>query len=237
MNFTAMVAEVCNDLNLRGPDTEARVGKKINARYRQVMRRLGMNVYSRTEVQVDLQANSLDQIYDLDTPTLGRLVALYWAPDPTDGVPTPRPQMLDELTFEEMKERVPTVDRPRAWAKTRVGNNWTEFKIDSTIPNGASVVIEGEEVPSELEYEAEPQFESVYHDILVYGAKADEFAKQKTADARANAKEFNDLFDKTMGELALRQTLMAGGVIKQGKLAAYNNPLARRGPLSPPNAT
>lgn len=236
MTFTEIVTQVSNDLNLRGPETLDRIGQKVNARYREVLRRLGMNVYSRTEVQVDLQAGSQDQIYDLDDPVLGRLVALYWAPDATDDNPTPRPTMLDELTFEEMKEVVPTTDRPRKWCKTRVGNNWTEFKIDSTIPDGASVVIEGEEVPTVLESDAEPQFESIYHDILVYGAKADEFIKMKTADARANAKTFDDLFNKTMGELALRQTLMAGGVIKQGKHANYRNLLARSGPLSPPNA-
>jgi hypothetical protein len=236
MTFNEIVGQVCKDLNLNGDLTLVRVGDKVNARYRQVLRRLGMNVYSRTEVDIDLAAGTQDQIYDLDEPTLGRLVALYWAPAATADVPTPRPQMLDELTFEEMKEVIPTTDRPRRWCKTRVGNNWTQFKIDSTVPDGATVTIEGEEVPSLLEDDASPQFEEVFHDILVYGAKADEYAKQKTADARANAKEFNDLFDKTLNELALRQTLMAGGVIKQGKYASYPNRLARCGPLSPPNA-
>lgn len=185
-----------------------------------------MNVYSRTEVEVAL-APGQDQIYDLDTPTLGRLVALYWAPDPTDSNPNPRPKMLDELTFEEMREVVPTTDRPRSWAKTRVGNNWTEFKVDTTA--GGNVTIEGEEIPSVLESDAEPQFESVYHDLLVYGAKADELLKQKTAEARAAGKEWADKFTSELNALALRQTLMAGGVIKQGKYANFRNPLARRG--------
>lgn len=235
MTFNEIVGQICNDLNLRGPETLDRVGQKVNTRYREVMRSLGMNVYLRTEVDINLEANTRDQIYDLDTPTLGRLVALYWTP--TDGGANPRPSMLDELTFEEMKERIPTTDRPRAWCKTRVGNNFTIFRIDSTIPNGATVTVEGEEVPSVLEDDNAPQFEEIFHDILVYGGKADEFAKQKTADARALSKEFDDKFNRALGELRLRQTLMAGGVIKQGKLAVYNNPLARRGPLSPPNAT
>lgn len=215
---------------LRGPETFERVGTKVNARYRQVLRRLGMNVYLRTEVDVDLIANSRDQVYDLTEPTLGRIVALYWTPDATDNVPQPTPVMLEELTYEEMKERIPTTDRPRAWAKLRVGANITYFKIDSSIPDGATVTVEGEEFPSELEGDIEPGFEAIYHDILVVGAKADELMKQKDASSQAAGKKFEADFMEMLNALALRQTLMAGGVIKQGKHSTgFYNPLALRG--------
>jgi hypothetical protein len=229
MTFTEIVAQICLDLNLRGPETLERVGQKVNGRYREILRRLGMNVYSRTEVDINLSAGTQDQIYDLDDPTLGRLVALFWAPTPTDSNPNPRPIMLDELTYEEMKEVIPSTDRPRRWAKVRVGNNWTQFKIDSTIPDGATVTVEGEEVPTVLEGDASPQFEEIYHDLLVFGGKADELYKSKDPTARALAKDWDAKFTGGLNELALRQTLMAGGVIKQGKHANYRNPLARRG--------
>lgn len=223
--------QVCNDLNLRGDDTIARVGDKVNARYREVVRRLGMNVYTRVEVDIQLEGGTQDQIYDLDDPVIGRIVALYYTPDPTTSNPNPKAKMLDELTFEEMKEVVPTTDTPRRWCKVRVGSNWTQFKTDSTVPNGATLTVEGEEVPSVLEGDAEPQFESLYHDILVYGAKADELSKQKDASARAAATDWNNKFTLELNNLALKQALMAGGVIKQGKHAVVTNRLARCGPL------
>jgi hypothetical protein len=217
-------------MNLRGDDTLLRVGESVNQSYLQVLRSIGMNVYSRVEVDVDLEAGTQDQLYDLDDPTLGRLVAIFWKPDATDDNPNPRPVMLDELTFEEMKEVVPTTDRPRKWAKVRVGNNFTQFKIDSTIPDGATVTIEGEEMPTELEGDMEPQFEGIYHHILVDGAEAEEYGRQRTAEARAAAQKKEMAFDKGLGELRLRQTLMAGGLIRQGKYSNYPNRLARRGP-------
>jgi hypothetical protein len=229
MTFTEIVAQICQDLNLRGPETLDRVGQKVNARYREVLRRLGMNVYLRTEVDINLSAGTQDQIYDLDDPTLGRLVALYWAPDATTENPNPRKKMLDELTYEEMKEVIPSTDIPRRWCKVRVGNNWTQFKVDSTIPDGATVTVEGEEYPTVLEGDAEPSFENIYHDLLVFGGKADELFKSKDTIARATAKDWEAKFTEGLNALALRQTLMAGGVIKQGKHANYRNPLARRG--------
>lgn len=218
-------------MNLRGEDTYQRIGRTVNNKHREVLRALGMNVYSRKEVDIDLEAGSQDQIYDLDTPTLSRLVALYWTPDATDTNPNPKHVMLDELTFEEMKGVIPTTDRPRRWCKTRVGANWTQFKIDSSIPDGASLTVEGEEVPSQLEGEMQPYFDENFHDMLVDGAKSVEYARQKTADARANAKEYGDKFDRALGELRLKQTLMAGGLIRQGKHSnEFGNTLARRGP-------
>jgi hypothetical protein len=75
----------------------------------------------------------------------------------------------------------------------------------------------GEEVASELADEAEPQFEGYYHDMLVVGAKADMLMKQKDAQSQAAAKSFQAEFLEFMGKLRLRQTLMAAGLIKQGK--------------------
>jgi hypothetical protein len=233
MTFTDIVDRVCLDLNLRGDETVQRVGKAVNKAYLEVLRALGMNVYTRTEVDVQLAANSQDQIYDLDNPTLGRLVALFWTPTATSTNPNPRPQMIDEITYEEMKTVIPTTaDRPMKWCKVRVGANWTQFKIDSTIPNGCTVTIEGEEMPTELEGDMQPGFEGLYHPMLVDGAEAEEYARIKTTEARAMATAKKNDFEKAIGELRLRQTLMAAGVIKQGKYGNYVNRLARRGPAT-----
>lgn len=231
MTFTEIVADVARDLNLRGDETLTRIGASVNHRHRRILRALGMNVYSRIEVDVDLAAGTQDQIYDLDDPVLCRLVALYYKPAATATNPNPKSTMLDELTFEEMKEVVPTEDDvPQSWCKVRVGANWTQFKIDSTIPNGATVTVEGEEVPSQLEGDMPPYFDENFHEMLVVGAKADECARMKTPEGRALAKDFNADFDNSLGELRLKQTLMAGGLIRQGKHGKYTNPLVRSGP-------
>lgn len=236
MTFTDIVANICRDLNLRGDETLVRVGNRVNHGYRKIMRGLGMNVYSRTEVDITLAEDTQDQLYDYDDPVLGRIVALYWAPTPTADQPTPKPVMLDEMTYEEMKEVIPTTDRPRKWCKVRVGANWTQFKVDTTAGNSdGTVTIEGEEIPSQLEGDAEPQFDENFHEMLIDYGKAGEFARMKTAEGRAAAKDCMDTFDTALGELRLKQTLMAGGVIKQGKHATYRNPLARRGVPAEPN--
>lgn len=231
MTFTEIVARVCRDLNLRGDETLDRVGESVNQAYKEVLRSLGMNVYLRVEVDVDLEGGTQDQLYDLDDPVLGRLVALYYKPAATATNPNPQAKMIDEITYAEMKEVVPTTDdQPRKWCKVRVGANFTLFKIDSTIPNGCTVTVEGEEFPTVLEGDIQPAFEGLYHDMLVDGAKAAEYGRQKDANARALSKELSDKFKASIGELKLRQTLMQAGIIKQGKHANYGSRLTRRGP-------
>lgn len=219
MTFDQIVGQVCTDLGITAPDSIDRVGSHVNNRYKNVLSDLGMNDFSRVEVEVTLEGNTREQEYASDDPRIERIVAIYKRVTTSDtGTGSDDNWVaLDQLTYNEMKEEVPSEGEPTSWAKKRVGSGSTIFLIDSTIPNGYNVLIEGEETASELEGDTEPAFNTMFHDLLVFGAKADEYDKMKDAASQALSKKFETKFTTQMNKLRLKTTMMAYGNIIQGK--------------------
>lgn len=218
MTFDDIVDAVCLDLNITQPASVVRVGLHVNRRYQQVQGALGLNLNSRVSFEIGLTPNSQEQILDESTtPEVQRIVSLYAQHDPdTDWCP------LDELTFEQMQHEVPTTGNATKWCRKRVGATSTTFLVNSTVPDGMVVMVEGEEHASILEDDDIPEFPEAFHDVLIFGAKADELRKMEKFAA---AKEFEGdeehpsgsyNFQGRLAQLRLKSILMQHGTIVQG---------------------
>lgn len=241
MTFDEIVGLIATDLNITAPTSLDRIGTHVNRRYRRVMNALGMNDVSRVEVEFALTAGQQDQLYDLSDPTIERIVSIWRPSDPTNN-PSVYDKPLDFITFDEMKATVPTEDDPTLWTKVRVDSGSTAFRINSTIPNGFTVVIVGEEQTLDLDGAQIPAFPEAFHDMLVLGAKSDELRKMKDAASVSLARELEGnaqnpaatpgTFYGMLAELKLKMSLASFGNIVQGKYGATARKPSTRGSLT-----
>ncbi len=224
MTFDEIVAAIATDLNLSAPAALVRIGTHVNLRYRYVLSELGMNDYSRVSFTADLEPGTREQeVTEDNDPVIERIVAIYRRADPDDDTVTDaeaRWVPLDDLTYEEMQEELPREDLATKWARKRVGALSTTFILNSSIPNGQTVLIEGEEHSSELSGDDQPAFPASFHNILVLGGKVDELRKMEKypmADRLEGSVEKPGTFFGDLARLKLKAAMVAYGNIKQGK--------------------
>lgn len=218
MNFTEIVNMVKSDLNLTQAVSIARIGGHVNRRYRKVMRRLGLNVFSRAEFDFDCLDGSQEQTVDANNDiVIERIVSIFYQiPFAPGDIPT-RARALDEITYDEMRTVVPMDgDAPRRWAKKKMGSTEVTFLLD-TIPSDLTIILECESVKSELSGNDEPEFFESFHELLVDGAKADELRK---LEKPALARDFEVAFKEALDELALKAVLAAHMDVVQNKNAS-----------------
>lgn len=222
MTFDDIVDMVCLDLNITSPSSITRVGTHVNRRYQQVMDALGMNVFARVSFDLELEPGTRTQTLDeTTTPVVQRIVSLYRQGDASDNLCP-----LDELTFEEMQHEIPGTGDATKWSRVRMGPTSTTFMLNSTVPDGQTLMVEGEEHASVLADDDVPAFTESFHDVLVFGAKADELrkmekfplAKEFEGDERNPSGSYN--FQGRLAQLRLKSILMQHGNIVQGKQAA-----------------
>ncbi len=234
MTFDQIVARIATDLNISAAASLVRIGEHVNLRYRYVLSEIGMNDFSRVSFEAELEPNTREQAVTSDNdPIIERIVAIYRRAD-SDTTPVDehtRWVPMDDLTYEEMQEEMLRSDIATKWAKKRVGATSTTFLINSSVPNGQTVLIEGEEHSSELAGDDVPAFPESFHNILVLGGKVDELRKMEKypmADRLEGQPLANGLpalpgtFFGDLARLKLKTTLMAYGDIRQGKHGRLN---------------
>lgn len=215
MTFDEIVAMIALDLNIATTNTVSftRIGTHVNRRYRQVMRRLGMNVFSRGEFDFDcVPGTALQTIPDDNDPVITRVVSVFYQADATT-----RPRALIELSYDEIKQMVPTTDIPTHWAPQKMGSDTVTFRINSTVPDGLTLIIEAELSKSTLAGSDVPEFSEEFHEILVKGGKADELLKMEKPTL---SRVLKDEFIEDLNELSLKAVIGAHADIVQNKYGA-----------------
>lgn len=228
MTFDDIVSLIATDLNIVAQSSLDRIGNHVNRRYRQVLNALGMNDVSRVENEFVLTAGQQDQLYDLDSPVIERIVSLWRVGDATNN-PGVYSVSLDQISYDEMRSEVPTEGDPTKWCKVRVTDSATFFRINSTIPDGYTLLVSGEEQTTDLDDEQSPAFPEAFHDILVLGGKVDELRKIKDSTSlslasqlegnMANPSATPGTFYGMLAELKLKLALAPFQTIVQGKYA------------------
>ena len=204
MTFTEIVDRVMDDLRLTTTDATTRVGQKVNNRYRRVRRAVGLNDVRRKTFPFALALNTRTQ-------TVNGIQKLNAIVDNTD---TSAPRLLYEILDSEMDEVVPTENWPERWSVKRVGASSVTFKLDTNPTAARTLDVTGDESPVTLVGGAIPDFPEMFHEILVIGAKADEYRKaEKIPLARDEDKAFDDMLAELRYYMATRQML----TIQQGK--------------------
>jgi len=213
MLFEDIVTRIMLDLKLSSDTARDLVGQSVNTRYRQIMRRLGLDVYRRVEFDFDCTAGQQEQTIPAgNDPEIVRIKAIYTQVDETT-----RALPLDYVDYDEMKQTVPmSGGTPTKWTRKRINGAEQIFLTDSLDPG--TVVIEGEEMLSELETGDEPPFNVDFHELLIFGGKADYLTNMEKPQP-AMAKGYETKFADGLNELALKAVIAAHADIMQNRKA------------------
>ena len=207
MTFAEIVDQVEADMRLTTADATTRIGQRVNKRYRRVRRAVGLNDVRRKTFSFPLALNTRTQ-------TVNGIQKLNAIVDNTD---TSAPRILYEILDSEMDEVVPTENWPERWSVKRVGAMVVTIKLDTNPTEARTLDVTGDQSPVTLVGGAIPDFPEDFHEILVIGAKADEYRKaEKIPLARDEDKAFDDMLAELRYYMATRQMVD----IQQGKRSA-----------------
>lgn len=191
MTFTEIVTQVTEDLNISATASVTRVGRTVNIRYKRLVSTLGLDTSKRTTETQNASIGSTEITFS----TLTKVTRIA---DVTDGTVT----LLKEVTWDELREETPGAsDSATRYAIKRVTASGVVVAFDVTFQTATPAMrADGYETTSTLSGVNEPAFPEDFHDILVWGAKADELLKMEKAPL---AKHCEDMFEKRLSQLRL----------------------------------
>lgn len=175
MTFTEIQTEIDEDLNLTSATAVARVGREINIRYRGLVSSIGLKTSkfgSNTQASVaatnEITFSSLNKVTRVVNLTAG------------SGV-TATVGELAEVTWDEIRElTIPSSNTPLRWATKIAGAITVVVAFDVAFTSTAvSLRADGFAPMTTLSGATEPIFPQEFHDILVWGVKADEYMKME----------------------------------------------------------
>lgn len=214
MTFNEIVADVADRMNISSPTSIDRIGLHVNRRYRRLRTSLGMTDVARTTKPYAMVTGSASQVIH----GLERVISV------SDLAQTPV-RLIDQVTFEEMLAVVSRTDRALQWAVEAVSARQVTLKFDTTFAAATSMQIEGEPVATTLSDDLEPSFPESFHDILVFGAIADELRKMEKV---VLARDAETDYERVLSELRLKMATTSWKDIVQGKynitLSAHEHP-------------
>ncbi len=188
MTYTEIVTEVAERLNLTSVVALARIGRSVNERYRWVCSSLGLQTSVITTVTASTVVSDQTVTFAAD-----KILAVY------DSAYSP-PRVLTEVTVSELRNGPLGTDPARYYAIYQMGDGTVTIRLDS-IPAtiyalGADVLVS----QSTLVGANTPNFTTLYHDILIYGAMATEVDKMEKPDL---AEKYEAKYQYRLSELRL----------------------------------
>jgi len=169
MVFEEIVNEVCERLNLTSDDAKSRVGRNVNTRYSRVTSSIGLQT-SRF-IQVSTVATIGNRV--LTFTGIEQIIAVI---DKSSGVDIPLSQItMDEMHITPKRDGQP----PRKFAITNIHASSVDIYLDGTPSTGYTLYADGHTTVTTLGGSQTPDFPASFHDVLVYGAMADEYRKME----------------------------------------------------------
>lgn len=169
MTFDTIVSEVLDKLNLTSPAATTRVGKEVNERYRRLTSSIGLETTRRVTVPADATLNSRNIIFS----GIEKIISVIDRSGGSDIV-------LSEVTPDEVRNLTTLTGPARHYAIVRTHPNSVEIETDS-IPTLTiyTLYADAHQNLSTLSGNQSPDFSESFHDILVWGAMADEYRKME----------------------------------------------------------
>lgn len=162
----------------------ARIGKELNIRYRQVTSSIGLITSRRVTVARIAVINNRNLTFN----GVERLDTVYYTIVGTNNVP--KNKILDEITNDEMIDLIPGTGFPRRYCVINYAPNAVTIEVDAIPTNPVYTLnASGLSGVSTLTGTVSPQFPASFHDILIYGIKADEFIRKEKAQLAADAEQ------------------------------------------------
>lgn len=208
-SFNELLLDVSSRLNLTSDEARARVFREINMRHRRATSSVGLAPTRRGTRSVNATIDNRNVIFGLE-----KIEAVMYPRNP--GAVDNQPDVLDEITRDEM------ITEPIK------GEPPTKYAIDTTGPISTTIIINA--IPqTTFELQAiglttaetlagvadSPDFPESYHDILVWGALADEYRKM---DKHGPAREMEFEYKRRLSELRMF-------IAKSAYLEIYQNKL------------
>lgn len=185
MTFDEIVSDVAERLNLTSTEAIARIGRRVNRRYRRICVRIGLVSFRRSSSSVTVTPATRDQTF-----TGEKVLSIK-----VSGATKP----LDSVSYAEMQEIIPTTGNPTCWAVKRAGATSQVIQFDATMDSGLDLIVEVEDVGSTLSGSQVPAFPESWHDVLIFGTLADELRKKEKV---ALARDAEAEYERMLGELA-----------------------------------
>lgn len=170
MTFEEIVSEVCERLNLTSDEAKSRVGREVNSRYKRLTASIGLETSRPT--QVSQQATLGDR--DLVFSGVEKIYNVVDKSDPNQDI------VLTQITNDEMHITPIRTQPPRHYSVKAMGKNSVTVTLDC-VPAAPlfTLYADGLANLSTLSGSEAPAFPESYHDILVFGAMADEYRKME----------------------------------------------------------
>lgn len=203
MTFDEIVSDVAGRVNVTQASGITRIGTHVNRRYRRVTSSIGLIDFRRTQILFPVTTLTRTQTIT----GIEKVISVVNA-SVSNGTP------LDEITYEEMLEVVPTTGGPSCYAVKRLGASSVVLVFDSTFAAATNLSVEGEEIASTLSGSQIPAFSESYHDVLVFGALADE---QRKMEKISLARDSDMEYERILSEMRLHIAVSGFKDVVQGK--------------------
>lgn len=182
MTFNEIVEEIQDRLNLSSYDSEERIGKFVNKRYRWITTSLGLITTRRSveELAIDPAVSTDLPDYNVGMEKILKVQLL------TDDA---SPKLLKEVFYEEISDLNTARSNPVMWAVNTVDDQTTTITLDAYPTTTFTLRFIGYVNIINMEDDDVPQFPESFHDILVEGAMSDELRKMEKADLSMAAEQ------------------------------------------------
>ena len=202
MTFNELKNRIADRLNLTAATALTRIGQEINERYREIVSSVGLVTSIRTTKAATTTIANRSLTFQCE-----KILSVY------DTAYTPV-RVLQEYSFDELRNMTVGTDPPRAYAIERMGASTVTIFLSTSPATAFTLTADVEDNPAELEGNLVPAFPASYNDILIRGVMADELYKMEKYDL---SQQQEDKFEKRLSELRFFIAKSAYGNLYQGK--------------------
>jgi hypothetical protein len=204
MTFTEIVSRVGEDLNLTSTEAVARIGRRVNERYRRVASSIGMLTVSRVSFTENTVPGNPLIVVTGGSSDIEKVVTVR---DAARGL------VLDEVTLDEIRNMDPrgvTTGPPRCYAVEHQGAVTVTLYLYPTPTDIRALSIDALATKATLSGTDVPDFAASFHDVLVFGALADESRKIDKRQSEVFEGQFNQRLSDLRFYLAKSSYLSQG---------------------------
>ena len=205
MIFEELVNEACERLGLASDEAKSRVGRELQNRYRRVTSGIGLETSRRAEVSKAATTGSRTITFT----GVEKILAVFEKLSSSN-----RDTMLTQITVDQMHITSIRSEPPRNFAITGMHSNSVDVYLDCIPATTFTLYADGETSVTTLSGGQAPDFPESFHEILIFGAMADEYRRMEKLQFSRDCE--ND-YEKRLSDLRMWIAKSAYLDIHQGR--------------------
>lgn len=204
MTFNELLVSVLDRMNISSDDGKRRIMRFLNDRYRRATSSIGLNSSRRTQVSKAATIGNRDITF----PSIEKLEAVI---DKSTGVDVP----LEEISHAEMIDESLITEPPTKYAIQSVTSTGITIRLNCTPATTFTLYADGLALANtQTGVNDSPNFPESFHDLLVFGAMADEYRKM---EKQALARDAEMDYERRLSDLRMMLAKSAYQKIYQNK--------------------